>query len=61
MENPATTAFDFLASRGIQLADGRPDDPPEAETLDGLGNRKNELVNKIIEEKGLSLTRGALN
>jgi HAD superfamily hydrolase (TIGR01509 family) len=51
---------DFPASRGIQLPDGRPDDPPEAETLDGLGNRKNELVNKIIEEKGVEPYEGSV-
>jgi beta-phosphoglucomutase family hydrolase len=34
----------FLASRGIQLPEGHPDDPPAAATIHGLGNRKNELV-----------------
>jgi beta-phosphoglucomutase family hydrolase len=34
----------FLASRGINLPDGSPDDPPAAETVNGLSNRKNELV-----------------
>ena len=34
----------FLAARGIDLPDGRPDDPPAAATVHGLGNRKNELV-----------------
>jgi len=34
----------FLASRGIELPEGRPDDPPATETVHGLGNRKNELV-----------------
>src|SRR5689334_16974997 len=51
---------DFLASRGIQLPEGRPDDPPEAETVDGLGNRKNELVNKIIEDKGVEPYEGSV-
>ena len=51
---------DFLASRGIQLPEGRADDPPEAETVDGLGNRKNELVNKIIEEKGVEPYEGSV-
>src|ERR1700730_12862021 len=46
---------DFLISRGIQLPEGNMDDPPEAETVGGLGNRKNDLVNKIIEEKGVAL------
>src|ERR1700745_1290421 len=32
---------DFLTSRGIQLPEGSPDDPPQNETLEGLGNRKN--------------------
>jgi beta-phosphoglucomutase family hydrolase len=51
---------DFLTSRVIQLPEGRPDDPPEAETVDGLGNRKNELVNKIIEEKGVAPYEGSV-
>jgi len=34
----------FLASRGIRLPEGEPDDPPPAETVHGLGNRKNEIV-----------------
>jgi beta-phosphoglucomutase family hydrolase len=34
----------FLASRGIHLPEGSPDDPPSAATVFGLGNRKNELV-----------------
>ena len=51
---------DFLTSRGIQLPEGRPDDPPEAETVDGLGNRKNDLMNKIIEEKGVEPYEGSV-
>ena len=35
---------DFLISRGIRLPQGNSDDPPQAETVDGLGNRKNDLV-----------------
>ena len=51
---------DFLGSRGIQLPERHPDDPPEAETVDGLGNRKNELVNKIIEAKGVEPYEGSV-
>src|ERR1044072_3405099 len=34
----------FLASRGITLPDGTGTDPPTVDTVNGLGNRKNELV-----------------
>src|SRR5690348_13614576 len=43
---------DFLKSRGIGLPDGSVEDPPSANTVGGLGNRKNDLVNAAIEEKG---------
>jgi beta-phosphoglucomutase family hydrolase len=51
---------DFLTSRGIRLPEGSPDDPPEAETVDGLGNRKNDLVNNIIEDKGVEPYEGSV-
>jgi beta-phosphoglucomutase family hydrolase len=51
---------DFLTSRGIQLPEGSLDDPPQAETVGGLGNRKNELVNKIIEDKGVEPYEGSV-
>ncbi|MEA2385325.1 MAG: hypothetical protein QOH72_5296 [Solirubrobacteraceae bacterium] len=50
----------FLQSRGIELPDGSPDDPPSAETVDGLGNRKNELVLKIIERDGVEAYEGSV-
>jgi trehalose-phosphatase len=39
----------FLASRGIELETGSPDDPPELETVFGLGNRKNELYQEHLD------------
>jgi len=51
---------DFLTSRGIQLPEGSPDDPPQAETVGGLGNRKNDLVNKVIEEGGVEPYEGSV-
>lgn len=51
----------FLASRGITLPEGAPDDPPEAETVHGLGRRKNELVLKLIEEKGVEVFDGSVD
>jgi beta-phosphoglucomutase-like phosphatase (HAD superfamily) len=52
---------DFLTSRDIRLPEGSPNDPPQVETVGGLGNRKNDLVNKVIKTSGCSLTREALN
>jgi beta-phosphoglucomutase family hydrolase len=43
----------FLASRGIELPEGNEDDPPEAETIHGLGTRKNEIVLRRIREDGV--------
>lgn len=40
----------FLESRRIDLPYGTPDDPPDAETICGLGNRKNEIFNQLIRE-----------
>jgi beta-phosphoglucomutase-like phosphatase (HAD superfamily) len=45
----------FLAARGIELPEGEPDDPQGAETVCGLGNRKNEIVLRIIREHGASI------
>ena len=50
----------FLESRGIELPDGTPDDPPSAETIDGLGNRKNELVLELIERDGVDAYEGSI-
>jgi beta-phosphoglucomutase family hydrolase len=44
---------DFLTSRGIQLPEGNADDPADVETVHGLGNRKNDLVNRAIAEVGV--------
>jgi beta-phosphoglucomutase family hydrolase len=50
----------FLASRGIELAPGSPDDPPGVETIDGLGNRKNERVLKLIHDDGVQPYEGSV-
>jgi alpha,alpha-trehalase len=39
----------FLASRGIELPVGSPDDPDELETVCGLGNRKNRYFREALE------------
>src|SRR5262245_66189420 len=43
---------DFLASRGIHPPEGEPDDPPERDTVNGIGNRKNQLLNERIHSDG---------
>lgn len=50
----------FLESRGIELPQGDPSDPPTAETIDGLGNRKNELVLKMISDDGVEAYPGSV-
>ena len=50
----------FLKSRGVELAQGSPDDSAGVETIDGLGNRKNELVLKMIHEHGVSAYEGSV-
>jgi alpha,alpha-trehalase len=44
----------FLESRGIHLEEGAPQDPPERETICGLGNRKNKLYNQFIASGGVA-------
>jgi beta-phosphoglucomutase family hydrolase len=51
---------DFLASRDIHLPEGSVKDPSQAETVCGLGNRKNDLVNKIIEGGGVKPYEGSI-
>jgi beta-phosphoglucomutase family hydrolase len=51
---------DFLNSRGIRLTEGSIDDPPSADTVGGLGNRKNNLINAVIEEKGVDAYEGSV-
>jgi beta-phosphoglucomutase family hydrolase len=50
----------FLASRRIELPEGESSDPPTAETVHGLGNRKNELVLRLIRERGVEAYEGSV-
>jgi beta-phosphoglucomutase family hydrolase len=49
----------FLASRGIHLPEGEPDDPPGVDTVCGIGNRKNEIVLRMIHEQGVKAYDGS--
>jgi beta-phosphoglucomutase family hydrolase len=50
----------FLASRGITLPAGTPGDPPSAQTVNGVGNRKNELLLKQLDERGVEVFDGSV-
>jgi beta-phosphoglucomutase family hydrolase len=50
----------FLGARGIDLSEGTQDDPPSAQTIHGLGNRKNELVLAMIHHQGVRVYEGSV-
>jgi beta-phosphoglucomutase family hydrolase len=50
---------DFLTARGITLPEGAPDDPAEADTVAGVGNRKNVLLVERLERDGVELLPGS--
>ena len=49
----------FLASRGITLPEGNPDDDAGAETVNGLGNRKNALFLEVLHGEGVEVFEGS--
>jgi beta-phosphoglucomutase family hydrolase len=51
---------DFLRARAIELPEGGPDDPARAETVHGLGNRKDQLVNQVIATEGVRVFPGSV-
>jgi beta-phosphoglucomutase family hydrolase len=51
----------FLVSRRITLPEGAGEDPPGAETVQGLGNRKNELVLERIRQSGAVVYEGSVD
>jgi len=50
----------FLESRGIELPVGSPSNPPDAETIHGLGTRKNDLVLELIRRQGVDPYEGSV-
>jgi len=51
---------DLLASRGITLPEGDPSDPADADTVCGLGNRKNDAFNAVLERDGVQPYPGSV-
>jgi beta-phosphoglucomutase family hydrolase len=50
----------FLASRAVVLDEGLVDDPPSAQTIHGLGTRKNGLFLEILRNEGVEVYEGSL-
>jgi beta-phosphoglucomutase family hydrolase len=50
----------FLASRGIDLPEGGEDDPPDAQTVHGLSNRKNQILLQRIRTDGVEAYEGSV-
>ncbi len=49
----------FLASRGIDLPEGTPQDTPDQGTIRGLGNRKNQIVRDLFAQEGTQVYEDA--
>lgn len=50
----------FLASRGVTLPEGAPDDPPDADTVNGVGNRKNVVLRERLRTHGVEVYAGSV-
>src|SRR6516164_1979148 len=51
---------DFLASRGIELPESGPDSPSQEESVWGVGNRKQLLVEDELERTGVEVFPGSV-
>jgi beta-phosphoglucomutase-like phosphatase (HAD superfamily) len=49
----------FLASRGIRLPEGEPGNPPSAETVHGLANRKSQAFLRRLDAQGVKAYEGS--
>ncbi|MGB6453833.1 MAG: HAD-IA family hydrolase [Streptosporangiaceae bacterium] len=50
----------FLASRGISIPAGRPDDPPGMPTIHGISNAKNEILLRRLHTDGVTAYPGSV-
>ena len=50
----------FLEARHLALPEGSPDDPPEAETIYGLGSRKDQIFLSLIHTQGVEVYDGSV-
>jgi beta-phosphoglucomutase-like phosphatase (HAD superfamily) len=49
----------LLADRGIAVPEGSPEDSPDARTVCGLGNRKNEVFVQVLARDGIGPYQGS--
>jgi beta-phosphoglucomutase family hydrolase len=49
----------FLGSRNIELPEGTAQDGPDADTVRGIGDRKNDLLLRLIDERGVDVYPGS--
>lgn len=52
---------DFLKSRNISIPEGNEGDTPNMETVHGLGNRKDEYFEKILNEDGVKVYQSSID
>jgi beta-phosphoglucomutase family hydrolase len=50
----------FLSSRGVELPEGMPGDPPGDRTVAAMGNHKDELFRQLLERDGVAPYPGTL-
>jgi beta-phosphoglucomutase family hydrolase len=50
----------LLRSRDVEVPWGEPTDPPSADTVSGIGNRKNEVFTRVLESEGIAPYPGSL-
>ncbi len=50
----------LLRSRDVEIAWGHPSDPLTADTICGIGNRKNEVFTRVLNEQGIAPYPGSL-
>lgn len=51
---------EFLRSRDVALPEGAPDDPPGEDTVHAVGNKKNALLDSILEREGVAPYPGSV-
>jgi len=54
-----TGVHDFLASRGISLAEGTADDAPGTPTVHGLANSKKQALQRRLDREGVAAFEGS--